>query len=236
MKIKDINYRCNELKESLDRIKDIYEGFLFNKKTCHINSLAGIARMLICRGRTLHPLLLDIISEFKTYPIIYSFPEQNNPNVIHSLYNDISWGVVPRPNLNIPYLFEKWLNVPAYVLSIDSGVQRFSRIALIRHIADKHGGAHYDRDISPLYDNLSESYISVGEEPNKRKMTGIQLFLLDISMAIHYIGYYVLNAIIAQQNCIPEADFKGIKELKNHYRYIRLTHINPTSTFSIIQK
>lgn len=233
---KDIKYRCNELKTSLDQIKDIYESFILKNKAHNINLLAGIARMLLCRGTNAHPLLLEIMNEFKIQPIIYSFPEQTNPHLIHSLYNDISWGVVPRPNLNIPYLFEKWLNIPAYVLSIDSGIQRFNRIKLIKHIADKHGGAHYDRDISPLYDNLSETYISVGKEPNKRKMTGIQLFLLDISMAIHYIGYYTLNARIAQQNCIPEDDFQGIKELKNHYRYARITNINPTGTFSIIQK
>ena len=235
MKIKDINYRCNELKEALDSIKDIYEGFIFKNKSHNIKLLAGIARMLLCEGRNSNPLLLDIMSELKTYPVIYSFPEQTNPNIIHLLYNDMSWGVVPRTNLNTPYLFKKWLNVPAYVLSIEGGIQRFNRIKLIKHIADKHGGAHYDKEISPLYDNLSESYISIGTDPNKKKITGIQLFLLDIAMAIHYIGYYTLNARIARQNHIPEDSFQPLKELKNHYRFARITYINPSWPFSIIQ-
>lgn len=232
---KDINYKCNELKNSLDQIKDIYESFIVSHKAHSINLLAGIARMLLCRGRNSHPLLLDIMNELKIQPIIYGFPEQVVSNAIHSLYNDMSWGVVPRTNLNTPYLFEKWLNVTAYAFSITGGVQKVNRIQLIKHIADKHGGSHYDPEISPLYDNLSDAVISVGKDDKKMKFTGIQLFLLDIAMAIHYVGYYTLNSKIARENNIPEKDFKALDELKNHYRYARITYINPTSTFSIIQ-
>lgn len=237
-KYKDIDYRCQELKESLDRIKDICEDFMWRDKALNMNYLAGIARMLLERqGRNFHPLLRDIMCELKISPIIYSVPEQINPSTIHHpLYCDMSWGVVPRPGINIPYVLPSWLKVPAYVFSIETGIHRVSRMELIRAIADKHGGAHYDLDISPFYENLTETYIATTHGDKRKQISGVQLFLLDISMAIHYLGYYALHCKEALDKHIPKENYEPLQKLENHYRFLRITNIKPPISFIISPK
>ena len=135
-------------------------------------------------GKDMAPLLLNLSEELNIPLELYSMPPKplKAPiGLVASIYGGKTWATKERPGF-IKYTLKGWLEAPAYFVNKTRDYR--TRNQVIKHISNKEGGAHYDKEIVAVVDNLRRQ--SRGN--NERELNGLQLFLLDVSSLVFWLG------------------------------------------------
>ncbi len=215
---KDINYRINELKTALKAIEYGIEAFHKNQDDAHLLGVKATLRALVAiGGRTMTPLLLDLASEVNVPLEFYSRPpEENNninPNVKTArILTGKSWSINPQQGLQKYTLYE-WLKSPSYFISKSQEFR--SRNDVLRQISESEGGAHFDKNIKIIVDEL--------QRQSGSRYNGIQFFLVDISALVYWLG----QSLIITYECLQKGNNPSVSnELKNLNDYFQELHIS----------
>lgn len=220
-KLKDINYKLNELKMSLEAIENANNCFWKDSlKKSYLLTIIGQSRVLVGQGgKNMHPLLIELQNELKIFPIFYSTKEKviiNESNeIIAHMIGDRTWSVDIKPHLKA-FDIKTWMNANYQHLNINKTKKYYSRNDILRGIADKHGGGHYDSEISEYVEELERQTFSNG-------LNGVSLFLVDIASVIVYVGKQLLNMYEAKTQKIPFVSFNPIEKTKESFRYFTFT-------------
>jgi len=182
---KSISERLDELRTSLRALNNAYDHFEKTLDEAYFYDIVGRIRVLVCTGsRTMSPLLIELSKELGIELEIFSHPPRTigKERIHDSLVIGKTWSTHPMGNFQ-KFTLEEWLATPMYFLRHSRCF--LSRNYVIREIAEKEGGAHFDKRITPLIAQLRSVNYGIGK---KIKLNGLQMILLDISPAIYLLG------------------------------------------------
>ena len=198
MTVKTLEYRFKELKNSLEAIENANNDFCQTGKESYLLTIIGQCRVLAGSGeRNMHPLLINLMNDLEIYPIFYSFPPKtildnpdsnsNKDSLVGHFYLNRTWYV--DDSAKSP-LFEThlkpWMMTPYQFMDISKRRKFYTRNDILRGVSDKHGGGHYDPDISEYVEYLERISSS-------NNLNGVKIFLLDVASAIVYTGEQLIN-------------------------------------------
>jgi hypothetical protein len=204
-KIKNINYRIDELNTAIRALKYAARDFNNTKDNAYLLTLKGTLRALVAMGgKNMAPLLIELSEELSIPLEFYSFPPIDNqfPSKLPVYgYCCQTWSVTPKENM-IRYNLKEWLKSPAYLIDT---VQEFrSRNQILKHLSNKEGGSHYDKVIVDVVDYLSRF--------KGTNFNGIQMFLMDMGSLTHWLG----TRLTLIHECRSEGSDENINEkIKN---------------------
>ena len=215
---KDLNYRIQELKIALRALQHGINNFHKSGDEAHLLGVKATLRALVALGgRTMSPLLLELASELNLPLEFYSAPpeeqEDLNPNVnTVQVKASKTWSINPLQGLQ-KYSLEEWLESPAYLIS---KTQEFRcRNDVLRQISEGEGGAHFDKKIKIIVDEL--------QRQSGSRYNGIQFFLVDMSALVYWLG----QSLVIIYECIQSGmDINSNKELQNLRNNFQELHIS----------
>jgi len=196
MAAKSFDGRISELKRSLIAIRRDVNGFLCTGDDSYLLSVSGQVRSLICtsysggKNKNLHPLLLELAQQSDYSLILYaaSMNFENLTNVpIYVTHCKSTWSHVPQPGMKRFALVE-WINSDR--MFVDYKAKFISPNRMIRAIADKDGGSHYDPE--------SEESDSLNRQEYMHKsisIKGSSFFIADIGILTYFLGSQYLNSL-----------------------------------------
>lgn len=236
---KTLNYKLQELDVALEAINDALSNFSINYKKSYMLTISSQSRSLVvpCYGKD--ALLIKLIKTLNFNYFFYSMPGKSildknfRTDLLKELYPDKTWFLNYIPGL-VFYDINTWLDIPYFFISINNIKEFKTRRYMLKQIANKHGGAHYDNSISPIFESL-ECY-KVGNEENKELYNGVDIFLTDIATAIYYIGKSLINYVEAQRTNINYSSYIPQIELEKKYINFRISKVSmpPLSLFGYI--
>ncbi len=174
-----------ELETSLRALRLANIDFLQKKDDAYLLTIMGQLRALVVTGgNNMTPLLIDLSDELRIPLKLYSMPPKRisaPKGLVASIYGAKTWATKEHPGF-IMYTLKEWLEAPAYF--VDKTMDYRSRNQVIKHISNKEGGSHYDKEIVAIVDNLRRQF-----RGNKDgEINGLQLFLLDVSALVFWVG------------------------------------------------
>ncbi len=186
---KSIDERISELRTSLRAIDNANDHFERTGDEAYLYDIAGRVRALVCTGgRTMSPLLIQLSKELGIELEICSLPPRkvSNEEINASEVIGKTWSTRPKRNFR-KYSLEEWFDTPIYFLR---KTQVFlTRNYVIREIAEKEGGAHFDKKLTPLILQLKGVCYEIG---SSKKINGTQMILLDVAPAVFFLGQSLL--------------------------------------------
>lgn len=220
MTLKSLEYKFNELKNSLEAIENANNDFCKTGKESYLLTIIGQCRVLAGSGeRNMKPLLINLMNDLEIYPIFYSIPPKTildksntNNNLVEHCYLNRTWYVDESSDSPLfKTHLEPWMGIPYQFMDIFKGRKFYTRNDILRGISDKHGGGHYDPDISEYVEILERTSTS-------NNLNGIKIFLLDIASAIVYSGEQLLNMYEANCLNVDYNTFQKYIQTKNKFR------------------
>ena len=208
--LKDIPQRMMELEKAIRALQLANNHFHETQDDAYLLLSQSQLRALICSGGSgMTPLLLDLSDQLGIPLELYSISHQVNipdPNLAGAILVGKTWSPKLHNGMK-KYTLKQWLELPTYY--IDSTRDYRTREQVLKHIANKEGGAHYDNQIVAIVDCLKR--ISGGGQ--NRTYNGIQMFLLDISALVYWSSMrmgYIWNC---RQKSIDETTDPRIAKL-----------------------
>lgn len=184
-----------ELETSLRALRLANNDFINKKDEAYLLTIMAQLRALVTMGgKDMTPLLLDLSDELLIPLELYSLPPKPlkaPQELVASLYGGKTWSTKDRPDF-IKYTLKEWLTAPAYF--VDETMDYRTRNQVIKHISNKEGGSHYDKKVAVIIDNLRRQF----RGSQNGEINGLQLFLLDVSALVFWIGTkmgYVWNCM-----------------------------------------
>ncbi len=229
---KSFNDRISELMRALTVIRRDVNGFLSTGDDSYLLSISGQVRSLICtsysgeKNKNLHPLLVELAQQSDYRLILYAMPMnfEDLPNVpIYVTHCNSIWSHVQQPGMKRFELVE-WINADR--MFVDYKSKLISPNRMIRAIADKDGGSHYDPD--------SEESDCLNRQEYMHKsfsIKGSSFFIADIGILTNFLGSQYLNSLhLNDQDDRSEklTDCSLIAEImscKNKLRNLAMGHI-----------
>lgn len=202
-KMKSFEDKFGELKLSLEILQNANNDFWKTYQPSRLLTIATHGRMLVGLGKnSKRPRLLELLDEKHFNPILFSYPEKTffDEGMVCASYGDKTW-FLNNPSSLCAYTLEKWMTINSYFVIINNERKYINRNEILKHIADKHGGAHYDNDISLVFEYMNQFFWGFQVEENgkmiDKQFTGVHLFLLDIASAIFYVGKSLIHYLEA---------------------------------------
>jgi len=214
---KDIEYRLTELDTALRALEIGIGNFNRTREEAHLLGVKATLRALIAMGgKNMTPLLIDIAKHMNMPLEFYSTAPKRKidiePRLIASVIAGRNWNVYPSINLQ-KYTLEEWLMTPAYFISKTREYR--NRNDVLRQISESEGGAHFDRVVKEIVDEL--------QRQSGSRYNGIQFFLVDLSALVFWLGKRFLLSINCDRNSIdPQND----ERIKKHDEYFNNLHIS----------
>jgi hypothetical protein len=131
-----------------------------------------------------------------------------------SIIGGKTWATKPCAGMQ-KYNLKQWLEIPAYF--IDSTRDYRTREQVLKHISNKEGGAHYDDQIVAIVDCMKR--ISKGSD--KYSINGIQMFLMDLSALVYWVGTRMGFIWNCRQKSIDEKTDPRIVKLDSHFEALK---------------
>ena len=183
---KDIGYRMQELEKALDAIQKANAQYQQKHEDAWLLMMTGQLRGLVAIGKskTMHPLLLELAEELNIPLKLYSRPGKVNPppaDLLGAIICGKTWSTRQHPGL-IEFELRTWLETHRY--HVDALKIYTTPNEVLRAIAEKSGGVHYDPDRAPSEESLSRA--SRGNDSLQE--TGVQMFLQDIAALVYWMG------------------------------------------------
>ncbi len=209
-----------ELEKALDAINKANAQYQQSHDSSWLLLMTGQLRGLVAIGnpRNMHPLLLELAEELNIPLKLYSLPGKINPppdNFLAAIICGKTWATRQHPGL-IEFELRTWLETPRY--HVDTLKIYTTPNEVLRAIAEKSGGVHYDSDRAPSEESLSRS--TRGNDSFQE--TGVQMFLQDIAALVYWMGMrlgYVWNSQL--KSIDPEQD-QRIIALDEHMEKIQV--------------
>lgn len=163
------------------------------------------------------PLLLDLSEQLSIPLEFYSYPPPNPPSsdMLMSVFGGKTWATKFRDGMQ-KYTLKQWLETPAYF--VDSTRDYRTREQVLKHISNKEGGAHYDDKIVAIVDCLRR--FSKGND--KHHIDGVQMFLLDVSALIYWLGTRMCYSWDCRQKSISKVTDPKIIKLDAEFEAVRI--------------
>ena len=214
---KNIKYRLTELDTALKALEIGIGNFNKTHEEAHLLGVKATLRALIALGgRNMTPLLIDV-AKYLNLPLEFysTAPKKQSdiePGLAVSIIAAKSWFVYPRKDLQ-KFTLEEWLMSPAYFLSNTREYR--NRNDVLRQISESEGGAHFDRVVKEIVEEL--------QRQSGSRYNGIQLFLVDLSALVFWLGRRLL--------LINDCHSKGIdpsndERIKKHDEFFDKLHIS----------
>jgi len=217
---KDMNYRIQELQTALKALQFGIDGFHKSGDEAHLLGVKATLRALVALGgRTMTPLLLDLAKEINLPLEFYSLPPEEKKSLAPHvntvrIITSKSWSIEPQPGMQ-RYTLEEWLELPAYLVT---KTQEFKcRNDVLRQISESEGGAHFDKKIKIIVDEL--------QWQSGSRYNGIQFFLVDISALVYWLG----QRLVIWYKCMQKGDDPSsnneLKELRDNFQNLHISMI-----------
>jgi len=149
MEKKSLDTRLNELKEAISLLDDSLQRVKAGDLK-YFKVISAQLRALICLGtRNLSPLLINL-AKGKNMPLFCYGPSTRDSDTNNFTVLKISSffvGLLPFSPANKKYKLEEWLFSPFVRL----GDKIYTPNEVIRMVAEKEGGAHYDEELDERY-------------------------------------------------------------------------------------
>ncbi len=191
---KSLRQKEQDLSNAIGFLKD-YLKKIDEEDWKYVNAISGQLRALIGTGsRSLNPLLINLAEEKSVDLECYAFSYQRELEQMPDLTNSMVLGFTPTPvvvlkPVNRPTFrkkkFNKWIEEPILKL----GDHLYTGNEIIRMVAEKEGGAHYD-------DALPEKLIKAKEKVYHKSGTEfnhVQAIIVSIAMYVVEVSEIVLN-------------------------------------------
>lgn len=145
MEKKSLEKRLKELEDSIELLEEALEKASFGNKN-YFKIISSQLRALLCSGgRSLSPLLINLASE-KNIPLYCYGPSTRVSDTDEYTVLKISFffiGIVPFSPASQKYELKDWMQTPFVRL----GNEIYTPNDVIRLVAEKDGGAHYDSEL-----------------------------------------------------------------------------------------
>ena len=214
---KDIKYRLTELDTALKALEIGISNFNKTREEAHLLGVKATLRALIALGgKNMTPLLIDVAKYLNVPLEFYSTAPKKQrdiePGLVASVIAARSWYVYPRIDLQ-KFTLEEWLTSPAYFVSKTREYK--NRNDVLRQISESEGGAHFDGVVKEIVDEL--------QRQSGSRYNGIQLFLVDLSALVFWLG----RRLLLTNDCHSKGIDPGNDErIKKHDEFFNKLHIS----------
>lgn len=196
---KSLEQREKELRDSLALLQDSLIKVQQDDAN-YLKIIAGQLRALVCfGGRSLNPLLLNLADEKKVVLKCYGYPVEEilelGHNIVLALPPSKTISHEPAPGLK-PLGFKEWLNSTYLCL----GKYKYTPNEIIRMVAEKEGGAHYD---DALPEKLTKIKGIIYHKSSVQYNETEKLLVQTAEMALHF-GKLILNKNLLWRRGVAE--------------------------------
>jgi len=185
---KNLEQQIDDLRDSIKLLEEaLKKGYTGDKK--YLKIISAQLRALVCSGsRSLNPLLIEL-AEKKGMPLVcYGPPDIDKNEAKHTLFklSGRVIGLEPFSPAQCRYELKDWMNICFFVLENE----RYTPNDIIRTVAEKEGGAHYDKELSEKLIKLrTVIYSGWGPEINE-----LERFLIQTAEIVIHFGKSVISS------------------------------------------